>query len=148
MMDKYIAELESHMVAVVFVNLLLLAFLALLFLVFSKVKILKRFKAKFLILVLMAAVTILTAFEIIPMIIDVNQQSILTVENVKYLREYSSLYRSGLNNHRIIITFPEGYSIKLKFIEGGEEKTPYGEYTGTVIYAKNSKQMLYFFFDD
>lgn len=65
LMDKYIAELESHMVAVVFVNLLLLAFLALLFLVFSKVKILKRFKAKFLILVLMAAVTILTAFKII-----------------------------------------------------------------------------------
>ena len=74
-------------------------------------------------------------------IIDITQEAYIT-EQVHYYRSDASNTRNSLvASESIQVTTPSGSTIILK---GATRHFPYGKYTGTVTYAKNSRIVISF----
>lgn len=147
MFEQYIEYINYLIFVTIFCNLCILIVLSLILFLFSKIKKLNRIKLKVPILVIMAIVVALTLKDVIPMSLDVYYKTIKIIPNVKYSRVYHSVRVQGALNDYIIITFPDENGIHLRFTEGGKEKTPFGDYSGTVVYAEHSKYMIDFIFN-
>lgn len=143
-LDHYLLELKSLLFAKLLLSILILVIILIIWLILRKF-----FKEKSrYIFILFFAFLGLSLFRTLPIVIDINQKSIKTVDNVKYLREDSNgvADRSGFYNDAVTIYFP-GEKGKVFRIGVDSESYPFGEYTGTVVYAEHSQLIVDFIFD-
>ncbi len=124
---------------------IVLAFFLILLILFCVIKPLNRFKAKAKVVlsIVMVAIGLLALINIIPKTVDLNNQAFITVEDAIVRR--LDTYQKPFDSHYINI-----YSAEQKFLVRLDHSSliPFDEnpdtvYRGIVIYAKNSKTLLY-----
>ena len=113
--------------------------LSIIFIIFSSIAHIKKFRSW--ILILFVLLTLYTSIPTITGIMDIKQQSYIT-EQVIYSRSDPSKTRNNsIASESIQITASDRHTVILK---GATRQFPYGEFTGTITYAKRSKIVISF----
>ena len=119
--------------------IIIFALLCIVFMVFTFIPIVKKYRL-WLILPLM----LFTIYALIPTIsgiLDISQQSYISEEATYYRSNKEDTRNQLIASENIQITFSDGQTLVLK---GATSDFPYGEYSGIIIYAKNSKIVIDF----
>jgi len=122
-----------------------LAFFLGLLILFCAAKPLKRFKAKAkaVLSIVMAAVALLAMIHIIPKTVDLNNRAFVTVEDAVIQR--INTHQEPFDSHYINV-YSEDHTLLVRLDHSSLipfDEDPDVVYYGTVIYAKNSKTLLY-----
>ncbi len=124
---------------------IVLAFFLIVLILFCVMKPLKRFKAKAKVVlsIMMAAFGLLALINIIPKTVDLNNQAFVIVEDAvverfdTYQKPFDSHYIHVYSaEHRLLVQLDNSPLIPF-------DENPDAVYRGTVIYAKNSKTLLF-----
>ena len=102
-------------------------------------------------MILIGAVLALCIYTNFPIVLDIAQKSIVTVNNVKYLRDptdFSITDYIGQYSNYIIVYFPNEGGGQVSQILNDPKDYPYGEHYGTVVYAKHSHLVIDFIFNE
>ena len=133
------ATIISYIVSRWIIWLIICILLSVFFVIFSFISRIKKYR--WWILVLGLLLTIYISIPTITGIMDIKEEAYV-IEHVNYYRSNATTTRNRLiASQNIQITTPDGKTLVLR---GATQDFPYGELSGTIIYAKRSKIAISF----